>query len=127
MNLEKYITSETEIEKIKNEYLDNNLSIKDMLNGIYNYLPLEDKINLICWSADNERFKVLKNGVVVNKYTVKQLKILVKNYAREDGCTHYILEEADGVISQTCDAWVNWDIDKYIKENNMKILEVIEP
>lgn len=127
MNLEKYITSETEIEKIKNEYLDSNISMKDMLNGVYKKLSLEDKVNLICWSADNERFKVLKNGRVVNKYTEKQLTKLVKSYAREDGCTHYIIEEADGVISQTCDPWIDCDIDQYIKENNMKVLAVIEP
>lgn len=127
MNLAKYITNETTIEKIKNEYLDSNMSMKDMLNGIYNHLPLEDKVNLICWSADYERFKVLKNGEVVNKYTEKESTKIVINYAKEDGCIHYILEESDGVISQTCDPWVDWDIDKYVKENNMKILKVILP
>ena len=58
MNLTKYITDETIIETIKNEYLDGNLSMKDMLNETYSDLPIEDKVNLICWSADNERFKV---------------------------------------------------------------------
>ena len=127
MDLKRYITSETEIEKIKNEYIDSNLSMKDMLNGVYNNLPLEDKVNLICWSADNERFKVLKNGEVVNKYTEKQLAKIVEDYAKEDGCIHYILEESDGVISQTCEEWIDCDIDSYAKENNMKILEVIYP
>ena len=58
MNLTKYITDETNIEAIKNENLDGNLSMKDMLNETYSDLPIEDKVNLICWSADNERFKV---------------------------------------------------------------------
>ena len=127
MNLEKYITDEAKIEAIKNEYLDSNLSIKDMLNGTYPDLPIEDKINLICWSADNERFKVLKNGKVVNKYTLKELLKHVKRYAKEDGCIHYILEESDGAITQTCDTWVNYDIDNYVKENNMKVLAVVNP
>ena len=127
MNLEKYITDEAKIEAIKNEYLDSNLSIKDMLNGTYPDLPIEDKINLICWSADNERFKVLKNGKVVNKYTLKELLKHVKRYAKEDGCIHYILEELDGAITQTCDTWVNYDIDNYVKENNMKVLAVVNP
>lgn len=127
MNLEKYITDEAKIEAIKNEYLDSNLSIKDMLNGTYPDLPIEDKINLICWSADNERFKVLKNGKVVNKYTLKELLKHVKRYAKEDGCIHYILEESDGAITQTCDAWVDYDIDNYVKENNMKVLAVVNP
>ena len=127
MNLEKYITDEAKIEAIKNEYLDSNLSIKDMLNGTYPDLPIEDKINLICWSADNERFKVLKNGKVVNKYTLKELLKHVKRYAKEDGCIHYILEESDGAITQTCDVWVDYDIDNYVKENNMKVLAVVNP
>lgn len=67
MNLKRYITNEMEIEKIKNEYLDSNLSMKDMLNDVYNYLPLEDKVNLICWSDDNDTFMVLKNGKVVDR------------------------------------------------------------
>lgn len=67
MDLTKYITEETKIETIKNEYLDGNLSMKDMLNGIYSNLPIEDKVNLICWSADNENFKVLENGIVVDR------------------------------------------------------------
>lgn len=67
MNLGRYITSETEIEKIKNEYLDSDLSMKDMLNGTYNYLPLEDKANLICWSADNDVFMVTEDGKVIDK------------------------------------------------------------
>lgn len=127
MNLEKYVTDEAKIEAIKNEYLDNNLSIKDMLNELYADLPVEDKVNLICWSADNERFKVLKNGTVVNKYTLNELLKYVKRYAKEDGCIHYILEESDGAITQICDAWVDYDIDNYVKENNMKVLAVVNP
>lgn len=61
------------------------------------------------------------------KYTAKELSKMVKKYAKEDGCVHYILEESDGTISQTCDPWVDWDIEGYVAENNMKILEVIEP
>lgn len=127
MDLSKYITDEEVIESVKSEYLDSSLSMKDMLNGKYKHLPLEDKINLICWSDDNERFKVQKNGEVVNKYTVAELRKLVKGYAKEDGCIHYILEEFDGAISQTCDPWVDYDIEGYVAENKMKILEVIEP
>ena len=62
-----------------------------------------------------------------DKYTFKELRKLVKKYAKEDGCTHYILKESDGTISQTCDAWVDWDIEKYAKENNIEVLETIEP
>ena len=127
MNLEKYITNETEIEKIKNEYIDSDLSIKDMLNGKYSFLPIEDKINLICWSNDNEKFKVLKNGDVVNRYTVSELKRIVKNYAKEDGCVHYIMEEPDGAITQTCEEWLDCSIEEYCKENNMRIRETIYP
>lgn len=31
-------------------------------------IPIEDKVNLICWSADNENFKVLENGIVVDSF-----------------------------------------------------------
>ena len=127
MNLEKYITDEAKIEAIKNEYLDGNLSMKDMLNETYSDLPIEDKVNLICWSADNERFKVLKSGEVVNKYTVNELKRYVRGYAKEDGCTHYILEESDGAITQTCEEWIGCDIDTYVKNNNIKVLAIINP
>ena len=127
MNLEKYITDEAKIEMIKNEYLCNNLSIKDMLNGAYSDLPIEDKINLICWSSDNEKFKVLKTGKVVNKYTLNELLKHVKKYAKEDSCVHYIIEESDGSITQTCDVWVDYDIDAYVKENNVKVLAVVNP
>ena len=67
MNLKTYITEEEKIEVIKNEYVDSDLSMKDMLNGKYSDLPIEDKINLVCWSADNERFEVLENGSIVDK------------------------------------------------------------
>ena len=125
MNLKEYITNNDTIEAIKDEYLDGSISMKDILNEKYSNLPIEDKVNLICWSADNERFKVLNNGEVVNKYTVNELKKVVEKYAKEDGCVHYILEESDGVISQTCDAWVNYDIEGYVKANNMKLLDTI--
>ncbi len=127
MNLETYITDEAKIEEIKNEYVDSNVSIKDMLNGKYSDLPIEDKTNLICWSADNERFKVLKTGEVVNKYTVDELRKIVKGYAKEDGCIHYILEESDGAITQTCEEWLDCSIDEYCKENNIRIRETICP
>lgn len=61
------------------------------------------------------------------KYTAKELSKLVRQYAKEDGCVHFILEEADGTISQTCDVWLDCDIEEYVAKNNMKILEVIEP
>lgn len=67
MDLTKYISDETTIKTIKNEYLDGNLSMKDMLNEKYSDLPREDKVNLICWSDDYNIFDVLKNGVVVDK------------------------------------------------------------
>lgn len=127
MNLENYITDEAKIEAIKNEYLNGSLSIKDMLNGAYADLPIEDKVSLICWSRNDEKFKVLKKGKVVSKYTLKGLLKYVKKYAKEDGCIHYILEESDGAITQTCEPWVDYDIETYVKENNMKVLAVVEP
>lgn len=126
MDLSKYKTEENKITAIKNQYLDSSLSMKDMLNGTYSDLPVEDKINLLCWSDDDEKFKVLENGEVVNRYTVSELRKYVKKYAKEDGCVHYILEEADGAITQTCDAWVN-DVYIYARKNGAKILETIYP
>lgn len=77
---------------------------------------------------DTERFKVLKNGKVVSKYTEKELARLVRRYAKEDGCTHYILREEDGAISQTCDPWMDWQpIDEYVKSINATLLQTIEP
>lgn len=77
---------------------------------------------------DYERFKVWKNGKVVSKYTEKQLARLVKGYAKEDGCTHYILMDEDGAIYQTCDPWINWqDINEYAKAENDILLRIIEP
>ena len=75
-----------------------------------------------------ERFKVLKNGKIVSKYTEKQLAKYVQRYANEDGCTHYILMESDGAITQTCDPWINWrDINEYVKTENAVLLRIIEP
>lgn len=77
---------------------------------------------------DPERFKVLKSGKVVPKYTEKQLARYVRSYARLDGCTHYILREEDGAITQTCDPWINWvDINDYVKSINATLLQTIEP
>lgn len=77
---------------------------------------------------DYERFKVLKNGKVVSKYTEKQLTRYVQKYANEDGCVHYILKESDGAITQTCDSWINWqDINEYVKTENAVLLRIIEP
>lgn len=127
MDLARYITEEAKIEAIKNEYLDSGLSMKDMLNGKYSELPIEDKANLIYWSCDYERFKVLKSGKVVNKYTVNKLSKIVEKYAKEDGCVHYILKEADGAITQTCDVWVNFNIDNYVRVIHAKVMKVIYP
>lgn len=75
---------------------------------------------------DFERFKVRKDGRVVSKYTEKQLAKIVKGYAKEDGCVHYILKDSDGAIVQTCDPWINWqDINEYCKENDAILLRVI--
>lgn len=126
MDLSRYLTDEDEITAIKNEYLDSSISMKDMLNGTYSSLPIEDKVNLLCWCNDNEKFKVSENGEVVNRYTVSELRKNVRKYAKEDGCIHYILEEADGAITQTCNKWVN-DIDIYARENGARILETIYP
>ena len=77
---------------------------------------------------DHERFKVLKNGRVVSKYTEKQLARDVQRYANEDGCVHYILKESDGAITQTCDPWINWqDINEYVKSENAVLLRIIGP
>jgi hypothetical protein len=78
--------------------------------------------------VNHERFKVLKNGRVVSKYTEKQLAREVQKYANEDGCVHYILKESDGAITQTCDPWINWqDINEYVKSENAVLLRTIEP
>ena len=38
-----------------------------MTDDQYENPTIEDKINLVCWSADNERFEVLENGSIVDK------------------------------------------------------------
>lgn len=69
----------------------------------------------------------MKNKTNKN-YSAKQLIKIVKKYAKEDGCVHYVLKEEDGTISQTCDPWIDYqDINEYIKENNMELLAIIEP
>ena len=52
----------------------------------------------------------------------------VKGYAKEDGCTHYILKAEDGYIYQTCDPWIDWqDINEYARAENDILLRTIEP
>lgn len=52
LKLERYITAEAEIEKIKDEYLDGDQTMRVMLAESYSYLPPEDKFNLIFWSDE---------------------------------------------------------------------------
>lgn len=67
MNLENYIADAAIIAEIKEKYLASAISMKDMLNGEYKYLTIEDKANLICWSADYDLYEVLNDGCVVEK------------------------------------------------------------
>lgn len=67
MNLESYIADATIIAEIKEKYLASAISMKDMLNGEYKYLTIEDKVNLICWSADYDLYEVLNDGCVIEK------------------------------------------------------------
>lgn len=50
--LKDYITDESEIEKIMNEYLNGTRTMQEMLNETYCHLPPEDKFNLICWASE---------------------------------------------------------------------------
>lgn len=59
-------------------------------------------------------------------WSLGEMRRMVKKYAKLDGCTHYILKAANGTISQTCDPWVD-NIETFVKENNLEVLEVIEP
>lgn len=53
------------IAAIKEKYLESNISMIDLLNTEYKGLSIEDKKNLICWSADVDTYDVDKNGTVI--------------------------------------------------------------
>lgn len=64
MNLKDYIAEEKVIITIKEKYLESSISMMDLLNTEYKSLAIEDKVNLICWSADIGTYDVDKNGRV---------------------------------------------------------------
>lgn len=59
-------------------------------------------------------------------WSLGEMRSMVKVSAQLDGCIHYILKRADGTLFQICDTWCD-NIETFVKENNMEVLEVIEP
>lgn len=65
MNLKFYIAEEETIDAVKEKYLESSIKMIDLLNTEYKSLPIEDKKNLICWSADVDTYDVDKKGKVI--------------------------------------------------------------